>query len=308
MQNIPASTGWSWFKLGFSLFRRQPAELSTLFLCYLFLMLGIGFIPVVGQILPLLLVPVFSIAFMQACVRVEQGKKVYPNLLLAGFRSPAFQRLLVLGLLYLLSVVAAVYGSTLADDGAFLRMMTVPGGADPAKLAGTAWARGMLVAALVYLPAGMCFWFAAPLVAWQDMPVFKAIFYSFFAVVRAIKAFIVYALAWLLMGVITPSILKAIIELLFGSALLSLLVMLPMSLILTAILYCSFYPTYVTIFGAPDEPDGGPGANALAVEDLDREPRPPDDAAQHEAPMGPTIPDVPTTPTTPIPPAARYAQ
>lgn len=248
MQKIPAAFGWIWFKRGFGLFRRQPAEISTLFLSYLFLMLAVGLLPVLGQILPLLLVPVFSIAFLQACVQIEEGKRVYPKLLLVGFRSPAFTRLLLLGVLYLLAILLAVAASSLVDDGAFFRMMTQQGGADPATLAKTSWARGMLVAALVYLPFGMCFWFAAPLVAWQDMGVFKAIFYSFFAVVRAGRAFIVYTLAWFVMGVLVPSILSTIVALLFGSSLVSLMLLLPLSLILTAILYCSFYPTYVTIF------------------------------------------------------------
>ena len=112
MHNIPAAAGWSWFKGGFSLFRKQPAELSTMFLSYLFLMLAVGFIPLAGQILPLLLVPVFSITFMQACVQVEQGKRVYPNLLFSAFRSPALRRLLLLGVLYLIAVVGAVAASS----------------------------------------------------------------------------------------------------------------------------------------------------------------------------------------------------
>lgn len=256
MHNIPAATGWLWFKQGFSLFRRQPAELSTLFLSYLFLMLAVGFVPLVGQILPLLLVPVFSMAFMQACRQVVQGKRVFPNLLMTGFRSPSFRRLLLLGLLYLLAVLAAVSTSTLVDGGAFLQMMTRPGGADPAALAAGHWGRGMLTAALIYLPAGMCFWFAAPLVMWQGMGVGKAIFYSFFAVARAAKAFTVYALAWVAMGVIIPSLLSTIVALLFGSPMVSLMVLLPLSLILTAILYCSFYPTYLTIFERADTSDG----------------------------------------------------
>lgn len=264
MHKIPAQTGWRWFTQGFSLFRKQPAEISTLFLSYLFLMLGIGFVPVVGQILPLLLVPVFSMAFMQACLQIEQGKRIFPNLLLTGFRSPALSRLLMLGVLYLLAVAVAIGASTLIDGGAFLHMMTRAGGADPEALAKTNWAQGMLVAALVYLPAGMCFWFSAALVTWQDMPVAKALFYSFFAFIRAGRAFVLYALAWLLMGVILPSILSTMVALLFGSSVVSLLVLLPLSLILTAVLYCSFYPSYVTIFGgpqapAPDAPGTGSG-------------------------------------------------
>ena len=73
MEKLPAATGWQWIKDGFALFRKQPAELSTLFLTYMFLMMIITIIPLVGQVLPLVLVPVFSIAFMQACVQVEHG-------------------------------------------------------------------------------------------------------------------------------------------------------------------------------------------------------------------------------------------
>jgi hypothetical protein len=252
MQTLSAATGWSWFKAGFTLFRRQPAELSTLFLAYLFLMLVTGFVPFIGQVLPLMLVPVFSMAFMQACVQVEQGKKVYPNLLLIGFRSPALRRLLAAGILYLIAVGIAIFASTLVDDGAFLQMMTRHGGADPAALSRTNWAQGMMVAALVYLPACMGFWYVAPLIAWRNMSVGKAIFFSFFAFARASKAFIVYGIAWMVMGVIVPSILSTIVMMLFGSALVALLVLLPLSLILTAVLYCSFYPTFASVFGAHD--------------------------------------------------------
>ena len=75
MEKLPANTGWLWIKEGFTLFRKQPAELSILFLSYMFLMFVIGIIPVLGQLLPLMLVPVFSMAFMQACVHIEQGKR-----------------------------------------------------------------------------------------------------------------------------------------------------------------------------------------------------------------------------------------
>lgn len=254
MQNISAATGWAWFKESFSIFRRQPGELSTLFLSYLFLMLIVGIVPVVGQILPLLLVPVFSMAFMEACVKVEKGERVYPNLLLAAFRSPALPRLLILGGLYLAAAVAAVAISTLVDDGAFLKMLTKTRATTPEALAQTNAGQGMLTAALLYLPAGMCFWFAAPLIAWQNMGLGKAMFYSFFAVVRASKAFIVYLFAWMIVGVILPSIVSTIVALLFGSTLISLMVLLPLSLILTAVLYCSFYPTYVSVFGQPEAP------------------------------------------------------
>jgi hypothetical protein len=259
MDTPPALTGWIWIKQGFVLFRKQPAELSTLFLSYMFLMLAVGIVPLLGQILPLMLVPVFSITFMQACINVESGKRVYPNLLLTGFRSPALKRLLTLGVLYLLAAIVAMGISSLVDGGVFWQMMTGRAAIDARTMRASNMLLAMLVAALVYIPAAMAFWYAAPLTAWQGMSLPKAIFYSFFAVRRAGKAFLVYLFGWLIIGVILPLLVSSLLALLTGKAFVTVLVLLPLSIILTVIMYCSFYPTYTSIFGklVPAAPRSG---------------------------------------------------
>lgn len=248
MEKLPAKTGWEWVKAGFALFRKQPAELSTLFISYMFLMFAVGIIPLLGQVLPLVLVPVFSMAFMQACVQVEQGKRVYPTLLLTGFRSPAFRSLALLGLLYLLAAVGAVAASALVDGGMFWNIMSGQAPVDAGSMRGSGLSLAMLVAAALYIPAAMAFWYAAPLIMWDGMGIGKAIFYSFFAVRNAGKAFIVYGLAWILVGVLLPAMLSSLIAMLLGDARITVLILLPVSLILTVVMYCSFYPTYTTVF------------------------------------------------------------
>lgn len=252
MEKLPANVGWLWVKEGFALFRKQPAEISTLFLSYMFLMLAIGILPLIGQLLPMLLVPVFSMAFMQACAHIEQGRKVYPNLLLTGFRSPAFSGLLKLGVLYLVAAVFAVAASALIDGGVFWRIMSGRQDLDADTVRNSGMSLAMLFSAIVYVPAAMAFWYAAPLIAWQRMGVGKAIFYSFFAVHRARKAFVVYGLAWALIGVLLPAIVSSIIALLASRSLVVMIVLLPLSLMLTVVMYCSFYPTYTHIFGRPE--------------------------------------------------------
>jgi hypothetical protein len=252
MEKLPARIGWLWIKEGFALFRKQPAEISTLFLTYMFLMLAIGIVPLIGQILPMLLVPVFSMAFMQACANIEQGKRVYPNLLLTGFRSPALRRLVQLGMLYLAAAVLAVAASALIDGGVFWQVMSGQKELDPDTMRNSGMSLAMLFSAVVYVPAAMAFWYAAPLIAWQDMGVGKAIFYSFFAVHRARKAFLVYGLGWALIGVLLPAIVTSIIALLVSRSLVVMLLLLPLSLMLTVVMYCSFYPTYTHIFGRPE--------------------------------------------------------
>ena len=115
----------------------------------------------------------------------------------------------------------------------------------------------LIFAAFLFTPAMMAFWFAAPLIAWQNMRVGKALFYSFFAVHRAGRAFLVYGLAWALIGVLLPVFLSVFIATLFGNALIVVALLLPLSLIMTVIMYCSFYPTYTSIFGRPEAADTG---------------------------------------------------
>ena len=249
MEKLPAATGWQWIKQGFSLFRKQPAELSTLFLSYMFLMMVITILPLVGQLLPLVLVPVFSMAFMQACVQVEKGQRVYPNLLLTGFRSPAFKTLLILGLLYVLAAVVAIGASALIDGGVFWNVMTGSARVDAKTVQGSGITLAMLVAALLYTPAAMAFWFAAPLVMWQRMGLGKALFFSFHAVKRSGRAFTLYGLGWALIGVVLPLLFSTLLGQLTGSPVLMMMVLLPLSIVLTVVMYCSFYPTYTTLFG-----------------------------------------------------------
>jgi hypothetical protein len=254
MDKLPAKTGWLWVKEGFEIFSKRPAELTTLFFGYLFLMLLVGIVPVIGQLMPLVLVPLFSMTFMHACVHVKQNKRVYPNLLLTGFRSPAVRTLIKLGMLYLLAAIIAIGASSLVDGGIFFQAITgqIPIDADTVRDSNMTMA--MFFAVVLYTPAAMAFWYAAPLIGWQGMGVGKAIFYSFFAVRRAGKAFIVYGFAWINIGIILPVIASSLVGALLNSPSASVFVMLPMSMVLTVIMYCSFYPTYTQMFGEPPEP------------------------------------------------------
>jgi len=253
MEKPSAATGWLWVKEGLAIFRKQPMELLTLFFAYMFLVLLVSIIPVIGQIIPMILIPLFSMAFMQACAYVERGQKVYPNLLLSGFRSPHVRNLVKLGTLYLLASIVAVLASSIVDGGTFLQAITGQLELDQETVQASNMTLAMMFAALVYIPAAMAFWYAAPLIAWQEMPVGKAVFYSFFAVKRAGKAFMIYGLAWVTIGVILPVIVSTLLGVVLGSPGFSMFILIPASMIITVVMYCSFYPTYTHMFGSPPE-------------------------------------------------------
>ncbi len=252
MERLPASAGIDWIRQGFALFRKQPAELSMLFLLYMLLMYSLVLIPLLGQVLPLLLMPAFTQAFMQACAHIEAGRKVRPALLLTAFRSPALGTLLKLGSLYLLAVIGAVAASSLIDGGVFWKLMSGQLKPDAEAAAVGSLPLAMLFSALVYLPFAMGFWHAAPLVTWQRMGLFKAIFYSFFAVRRCGRAFLAYALGWIVVGIAAPAIVSALLGLLLGKTLVTVMLLMPLSVILTLVMYCSFYPTYTAVFDRPE--------------------------------------------------------
>ena len=257
MTNLPAKTGWLWIRQGFQYFKQQPMEFISLFLAYLFFVLIIGLIsygvsgliPHIGQLLTFICLPLFTLPFMQACKGLDQGQRVHPLLMMTGLRSPQLPSLLMLGLLYLLAAWVALLASTLIDGGLFMQLLTESDKLDPSALEDSAMAAAMLFAMLIYGLALMALWFAAPLIAWQEMPLFKAIFYSFFSALKCFPAFIVYALSWFAVAGIAPAILMIMVASMTGSQDAVVMLMLPVSLISNVILYCTFYPSYKSMFG-----------------------------------------------------------
>src|SRR5450830_317096 len=246
MEKLPASTGWSWVKQGFALFRKQPGGMSMLFLGYMFCMLAVSIVPLLGQLLPVILVPVFSVAFAQGCLNIDQGKRVLPSLLLSGFRKPAFPVLFGLGVLYIVVAIVALGISTLIDNGTLWQVVTGQLSQKEAALRPNV-SLAILLAMAVYVPAAMAFCFAAPLIYWQKVSLGKALFFSFFAVWRSLSAFLVFAASWSAISLISSQLLV----MLFGTGSIMYQLMIPLSMILTIIMHCSFYAAYRQIFGLP---------------------------------------------------------
>ncbi|MBI1771643.1 MAG: hypothetical protein HYR68_04720 [Burkholderiales bacterium] len=248
-----AKSGWTWVRLGFALFRKRPAEMSALFFAYLFLNLVVCLVPLIGPMLPLILVPVFAISFMQACHNIDGDQAVSPGLLWIGFRSPALSKLLTLGLCNIAALVLAEWISSLADGGALRTYVRSMIELDTKYEANPDALLGIIVFFLAYLPGMMAFWHSAPLVVWQRLSVPKALFFSFFAVLRAWQAFIIYGISWIALRMLIPMLAGNLIHLVFGSLLMMALTAVTVSMILTIAMYCSFYPTYTDVFGKPDE-------------------------------------------------------
>lgn len=262
MRQLPAISGWLWIRQGFLLLRQRMAEMATLFLGYVLSVLILGMIPILGQILAVVLTPTFSIAFMQACLNIEQGKRVLPTLLLSGFRSPAFKRLLALGLLYLAVAALALMVAGLVSDGMIWQVLSGKIELDEKTLKDSNISLAMMCGLIVYIPVILAFWFAAPLIYWQDMGVGKAVFFSFFAVLRAAKAFLMYGSAWFglsTFGFICATLVSVPLGALLGAQMASAITMYVLLIFLSSLNQCAFYYSYTQSFGRPESAAPTPG-------------------------------------------------
>ena len=191
MRVVPAKNGWLWLVKGFALFRKSPPMWLFLVFTYYVAVVLLGQIRYVGPAAYTVLTPAFSVSFMVMCAVLDRGGMLRPELLVSGFRS-ARSTLIILGAVYLLSIVVVFGITSLADAGALLRWV-LSGQPPPeeAVLDGS-FLRALQIAPLAALPVLMAFWFAPVLAAWNRMGAVQSLFYSFFAVLRNWRAFFLY--------------------------------------------------------------------------------------------------------------------
>jgi hypothetical protein len=255
MNNLPARTGWEWLKGGMGLFRKQPAALTTLLFASILLAIGISAVPIIGPIVVVVLIPSFSMAFMQACLMIDNGDRVTPAVLLTGFRKPVLAGLCKVGVIYL-GVFLVLTLITLAITPESLRQL--PGNIKldpkdklPFTLGDVMTVFGLLILETVSLLT-LCF--AAPLTYWKRMGPGKATFYSFFAVVRSARVFGVLLLSWF--GIFTA--ITFVVVNLFSAIALAQVVLMWLMFLFVMFLQCAIYAGYRDIFGKPAGPEAQP--------------------------------------------------
>ena len=249
MNDLPARTGWEWLKQGIGLFRKQPAALTTLLFANILFSIGLSAVPILGSVLAVVLIPSFTMAFMQACLMIENGDRVTPAVLLTGFRQPALAALCKLGLVYLaVSLLMMVITRLAIPPEVIMQMMPRPDAKTPPTIQ-TSHMLALFGVFLLDVAVLVTLCFAAPLTYWKHMGPGKATFYSFFAVIRTARPFLVLLAAWfaIFFGVCIVA------ALLFGDAALGRVVLMWLIFLFVLLLQCAMYAGYRTIFGKPTE-------------------------------------------------------
>jgi hypothetical protein len=247
MNDLPARTGWEWLKQGMGLFRKQPAALTTLLFANILFSIGLSAVPILGSVLAVVLIPSFTMAFMQACLMIENGDRVTPAVLLTGFRQPALAALCKLGLVYLaVSLLMMVITRLAIPPEVIMQMMPRPDAKTPPAIQ-TSHMLALFGVFLLDVAVLVTLCFAAPLTYWKRMGPGKATFYSFFAVIRTARPFLVLLATWF--GIFFGICIRA--ALVFGDAALGRVVLMWLIFLFMLLLQCAMYAGYRTIFGKP---------------------------------------------------------
>lgn len=258
---VPAAAGPRWVRQGMRVFFRRPLAVAGLFFMFLALTALLSWLPLVGNVVALALVPAATAGLMAAAREVDAGRFPMPGLLFIGFRSgPVKARaMLVLGALYAALVLLLIALAALMDDGRLAQMLSSSGGSitremltDPAvQDALRSSMNSITLASALYLPISVLFWHAPALVLWHQVPVVKSLFFSTVAVLRNAGAYLLYGVAWVGVTLAGWALLLTVSALL-GNLNVAVSGMFPLSLTIAAMFYASLWFTFSDSFSDAD--------------------------------------------------------
>lgn len=241
--------GLRWLATGWRLFRVAPVAWLAVTFAYWFVMGLVSVLPVVGAAVAIVLVPAFTVGFMALARAAERGATLDLRLLFDGFRHHARSQI-VLGIVYLAAFSAVLAASSAADGGALARWVLgrSRAAADAPEADAMLGAAGL--AAALYLPVMLSFWFAPALAAWHSLGAAKALFFSFVACLLNWRALLAYgALAALVTLALPLAVLNALVLATGGSPQLASPLLVALIVVLLPVLYASFYASYRDVFG-----------------------------------------------------------
>jgi hypothetical protein len=244
---VEARQGAIWLLDGWRLFRAAPLGWLAMVFAYWIIMTLASVVPFIGVAAASIMVPAFSVGFMAAARAASRRAPVELTVLFDGFRQQRKNQL-ILGVVYLVCLGTLLSATTLFDDGALASWMVTGRRPSEEALQSDDFLQALVVAALLYTPVLMAFWFAPPLVAWHGVGPVKALFFSFVACLLNWRPFLVYgALSALVVLVLPLALLFTLMLASLKIAAMSLVF--PVLLVLLPTLFASFYASYRDIFG-----------------------------------------------------------
>lgn len=246
---LPVVSGWQWILDGIGIFRRQPLAMFFWSLATGFLITVSYLIPLFGQMALIAATPLLTFITLSACRNIAAGRSMLLTMWLDPVRDRDIRRrLLGLGFAYLTCCLLGGFLATLPFMDSLAATVAADGTINQAALLQAV--RGPFITfALLYIVISALFWHAPALIGWHNIRFTKALFYSMVACWRNKWPFLLYGLSWagVFFGVQMLGDAFVGMGISAGAA---QIILTPVNIIIAAILYCSFYPAYVSVFGA----------------------------------------------------------
>lgn len=266
LKRVPAQRGLWWLRQGVRAFMRRPLPYAALFATFLFGVLLLSLLPLIGPLAMFGAMPLVTLGFMLATRTVLQDQSPTPALFFLPLRADAARRraLIGLGVAYAIGSLAVTVLAGWIDGGSAAALQEAMTARDTtsaqieAQLSDPQLQAGVLVRLVLTGLLAVPFWHASALVWWGGQGIAQSMFSSTLAVWRARGAFAMYLLGWAGMLGLFSMLLALIGGLLGGSGLVGAAAM-PAVLLFSTIFYASLYFTFADSFEqAPPAPTPAP--------------------------------------------------
>jgi len=241
-KHLTAGHGWEWIKQGYALFMKAPLLWIVLLLICVAAAVALSSVPVVGEPLVSLLMPVVLAGLMAGCRDLLKGEELELAHLFRGFQQHTAQ-LVTLGGISLVSQFL-IFGLMMLVGGAALVSILMSGqpNVEPEVIIQAASGAGlaMLLGIILFSVLVMAMQFAPLLVFFNDVTPLTAMKLSLRAFLNNIGSMLVYGMTLMFLAIL------ASLPMMLGW-----LILLPM-------VFTSLYASYSEIFPAEKESGGAP--------------------------------------------------
>jgi len=252
---LPASAGWQWIRDGFTLFRRQPLPIFTWAMSISLTLMLASLLPPIGPLIFVVLVPVIGFLTLSICRHIDSGRMVTPGMWLQPLQHKGlFRRLVGMGGLYAVLnigvglMIFSPYMGSLSEE--VVQAALSSGDIRPLMMA---MRTPLILFTVANLVMSCVFWYAPAMTGFFGIRLMQSLFFSAVACWRNKTAFLLYGLSW-------AAVFFAIdfcVDLVSGLLLMLgfpppfiVLVQIPVNVAAAAVLYCSVFPSYVSVFGS----------------------------------------------------------
>lgn len=249
-RRLPARHGLLWLIASFRLFRANPALITALTMGYMFVIVVVNLLPLVGPFLLPLALPTLIVILANGCRAIQRSGGIGSIALTFGLQKRRIE-LVRLGGLHLIGSLVILIATSVMEGGQM--SLFQPGQTLDEEEMLAAMARLMLVA----LPVVAAFWFAPLLTAWDEVAPTKSIFFSFIASWRNWRAFAVYSFSAGVFAIAIPGIVllaaNAMDETL--SHVLSIAIRMLLVFVMAPVMMASVFISYQDVFHGSTDGD-----------------------------------------------------